>query len=437
MAYKLLQQKGDMIFDLPSGWEVKQTIFRQTDRVDVSPKELMIEALAGPIGSAPLQGLLRPEATVAIVVDDITRATPVKDLLPGVLEVIKTGGIPPARVDIVIGNGTHRPLSAREMETRVGREVFRDYRVQNHDARSPDLVVMGEVEGYGPVSFNPIVAKAEVKIILGSISPHVHNGFGGGPKNIMPGICDFNTIRRHHLKNCLDPRSLVGITEDNPFLHDTIQIAKLARVDFAIQCLYDAYGRICNVLAGDVFAVHETAIKQETEQLGIQVHGKTDVTIVSSFPYDEGVQIMKSFLPSAMVTRPGGSIFVVTELTEPLPDFFLESVKTVRSGDCDEAQTRLLEKLDRHEPLVEGAGMDFTLALVLIFCVSRQFNLTMIGHNVLEEAAAAMGYEYSPDLTAALQREHKARQEASVSVIPGGGYIFPIVSDPFYLFGDR
>jgi nickel-dependent lactate racemase len=437
MEYKLLQQKGDINFDLPAQWEVKQTIFNEKDRINISPKELMIEALAKPVGSAPLQELIKPQATVAIVVDDITRATPVMDLLPHVLEVIGAQGVPRTHVDIVIGTGTHLPLSEAQIEARLGPEVVRDYRIQNHNASSPDLVIMGEVEGYGPISFNATVAKADIKIVIGSISPHVHNGFGGGPKNIMPGICDYNTIRRHHLKNCLHPRSRVGITVDNPFLHDTIQIAQLARVDFAIQCLYDAFGQICDVLAGDVFAVHQAAIKQETEQLGIQVPAKTDVTIVSSFPYDEGVQIMKAFLPSAMVTKPGGTIFVVTELTEPLPDFFLESVRTVRGGDCDKAQTRILEKIARHEPLIEGAGMDFTLALVLIFCVSQQFKLTMIGHDVLRETAAVMGYDYSPDLGTALRREQVDRQKASVNIIPAGGYIFPIISEPFYLSGDR
>ncbi len=437
MGYKLLQQKGDITFDLPIQWEVKQTIFRETDRMNISPKEMMMEALAKPIGSAPLQELIKPEVTVAVVVDDITRATPIKDLLPGVLEVIGARGVPRTHVDIVIGTGTHRPLSEQEIEARVGPEVVGAYRIQNHDARSPDLVVMGEVDGYGPVSFNATVAKADVKIIIGSISPHVHNGFGGGAKNIMPGICDFNTIRRHHLKNCLHPRSRVGITVDNPFFQDTIQIAKLARVDFAIQCLYDAFGQICDVLAGEVFAVHEAAIKQETQQLGVPVSTKTDVTIVSSFPYNQGVQIMKAFLPSAMVTKPGGTIFVVTEITEPLPDFFLESVQAVRGGDGERARTRVLEKLARHEPLVEGAGMDFSLALVLIFSVSQQFKLTMIGHEVLREAAAAMGYDYSPDLATAFQKEQADRQEASISIIPAGGYIFPIISEPFYLFGDR
>jgi len=432
---KLLQRKGDLIIDLPPQWKSEQTIFKEGRKVDASLIELMMRALAEPINSPQLEELFRPDCKVAIVVDDITRPTPIKDLLPRVLELIENRGVPRGNVDIVIGTGTHRPLTDGEIEERLSSAVVSNYRVHNHNSKSPDLVIMGEVPEYGPVSFNSIVARADVRIIVGSIIPHVHSGFGGGPKNIMPGICNFDTIRQHHLKNVLNPHSQVGIVEENPFLSDTIQIAKLARVDFAIQCLYDAYGNIYDILAGDVFAVHQTGIKKQTEQLGVPVTGKTDVTVVSSFPYSEGVQIMKAFMPAAMVTKPGGTIFVVTELTEPLPDFFLESIRAVRGDGSDEAEASVLDKLGRNEPLIDAA-MDFNMALILILSVSRRFKLTMIGHEVLHNAASTMGFGYSPDLATTIEEGSSRRKEATVSVIPAGGYIFPMISEPFYLFGN-
>jgi nickel-dependent lactate racemase len=434
---RLIRYSGDLEFRLPPGWDLGQTFFKDFKTVDQSPKDRMMEAMAQPIGVPPLQEILNPRTSVAIVIDDKTRPTPVSDLLPVVLELIEAQGIPPSQVDIIIGNGTHLPMSDEEIEARVGRETYRKYRISNHDARSPDLVVMGEVEGYGPVSFNPRVAGSDIKITLGSISPHIHNGFGGGPKNIMPGVCDFNTIRRHHLKNYIHPGSRIGITKGNPFLQDTIQIARLARVDFTVQCLYDCNGRIFEVLAGDLFAVHEAGIKRETEMLGIPLEAKSDITIASSFPYDEGLQIMKVFLPAAMVTRPGGRIFIVTEASEPLPEFFLQSVRKVWGVHRDEARAEIIQKLKAHEPLIKGAGIDFTGALVLIFSVSLQFKLTLVGSEVLREAASLMGYDYAPDLDTALMEEHENhRPRAMVNVIPAGGYIFPIIQEPFYLFGD-
>ena len=425
-----------MNFNLPAGWELQQTFFQAPQNVERSPKEILIEALARPIGTSPLQEFLSPEVTVAIVIDDKTRSTPVAELLPVILNLIEGRGVPPSQIDIIIGTGTHLPMNDREIQAHVGQETFRKFRIRNHDARAADLTTMGEVDGYGSISFNSRFAKSDVKITLGSISPHIHNGFGGGPKNIMPGICDFNTIRRHHLKNYLHTGSRIGIIEGNPFLKDTIEIAKLARVDLSIQCLYDANGRICEILTGDLFAVYEAGIKRETDMLGVAMVGRSDVTVASSFPYDRGLQIMKVFLPAAMVTKPGGKIFVVAEITEPLPEFFLQSVQKVWGNNIDEARSLIIRRLRRHEPLIEGAGIDFTGALVLIFCISIGFKLTLIGPEILREAAATMGFGYAQDLPTAFHNEIEQCPHATVNIIPAGGYVFPITSEPFYLFGD-
>lgn len=435
MTCHVLQKNGILELELPQGWTLQQVLFRETPPVQAPLERLLSDGLTEPIGTPPLPAVLSPGMSVAVVVDDLTRATPVRQLLPELLRAVHEKGIASDSVSIVIGTGTHKPLGPEDVRLRLGAEIAGTYRVVNHDARAHDLVVMGEAGDYGPVAFNRTVAEADFKIVLGSISPHVHNGFGGGPKNIMPGICDFRTIRRHHLKNALDPRSRVGIVEDNPFLQETVEIARLAGVDFAVQCLYDSFGRICRVLSGDVFAVHEAAVRIETRTLGIPVAERSDVTIVSSYPYAEGVQIMKAFLPAGMITRPGGSILVFSELSKPLPGFFLDSVRKVRGNGGQEAEEEILRKLARHEPLVEGAGMDFSLAMVLVFAMSRKYAMTMVGPEVLREAAEAMGYVYAPSLQAALERESARRPKASVSLIPAGGYVFPILADPFYLFG--
>lgn len=430
---KLLQKKGDLFVELPPKWKIVETIFKEPARVEGSPSQLMKRALDNPIGSPRLGELLRPGSKVAIVVDDLTRQTPVRDLLPGILEVISQRDVPAKNVDIVIGVGTHRPMTQEEIEERVGVELVARYRIQNHDAHSSELVVMGELPGYGPVSFNAAVARADVKISVGSIIPHVHNGFGGGPKNVMPGICNFDTIRRHHMKNALPPGSRVGIVEGNPFLTDTIRIAELAGIDFTVQCLGDTVGQIYEVLAGDLLEVYDAGVKKQIEQLGVPVSSQADVTLVSSYPYDEGVQIMKAFMPAALATKDGGSIFVVTELVKPLPDFFLESVRKVIGDGGSQAEVLALERLKRCEPLIEGAAMDFNMAMILILAMTRRFNLVLVGHGVLRDAADAMGCGYSPDLRMALDKESRKIEEASVSLIPGGGYIFPIISEPLYL----
>lgn len=434
---KLLLNKGNLPVRLPAGWEVTQTIFRASQPVKASVEELMMQGLSTPLGSPKLEALLEPGSRVAVVVDDLTRHTPVSDLLPGLLKIFEGKGVPRENVTIVIGTGTHRPMDQKELEARLGEGVARAYRVENHDARAKDLVVMGEAPGYGKISFNGTVMKADVKIIVGTIIPHVHNGFGGGPKNIMPAICDFETVRKHHLKTTLHPRSRVGIAEGNPFLEELTSIARLARVNFAVQCLNDSFGKVYKVLAGDVFEVFREGIREQSAALGVPVSGKTDVTVVSAFPYDEGVQIMKSFMPSAMVTRLGGSIFVVTELTESLPPFFLDSIERIKGDDACVIDPSASEKLGRCEPLIEGVGVDFNMALILVLAVAKKFNLSLVGHRVLEDLARVMGCKYYPDLDQAFEEEGQKGEKKTVSIIPAGGYIFPIIGEPFYLLDEQ
>jgi nickel-dependent lactate racemase len=294
---------------------------------------------------------------------------------------------------------------------------------------------MGELPEYGKISFNATVMNADVKMTVGTIIPHVHNGFGGGPKNIMPAICNFDTIRKHHLKTALHARARVGVAEANPFLEDLTAIAKLARVNFTVQCLNDSFGKVYDILAGDIFEVFRAGMERQSQALGVAVSGKTDATIVSAFPYDEGVQIMKSFMPSAMVTKLGGSIFVVTELVEPLPAFFLDSIRKIKGKDECIIDPVAAEKLNRCEPLIEGVGVDFNMALLLVLAVAKKFNLALIGHEVLQDLAKAMECKWYPDLDIALQQESKKGEKKTVSVIPAGGYIFPIISEPFELLG--
>ncbi|MCU0596715.1 MAG: lactate racemase domain-containing protein [Desulfobacterota bacterium] len=432
---KLLLKKGDLQTDLPSSWEVKHTIFKEAQTVRAGLQEMMSGALSKPIGSPRLEELLKPSSRVAIVVDDLTRHTPISDLLPGLLKVIESEGVPKGSVTIVIGTGTHRPMDPKEIEARLGKAVASAYRVENHDARSKDLVVMGELPGYGKIAFNATVMKADVKVTVGTIIPHVHNGFGGGPKNIMPAVCNFDTIRKHHLKTALHQRARVGVAESNPFLDDLTAIARLAKVNFCVQCLNDSFGQVYDILAGDVFEVFRAGMERQSRALGVSVSEKTDVTVVSAFPYDEGVQIMKSFMPSAMVTKIGGSIFVVTELVEPLPGFFLDSIRKIKGKDECVIDPGAAEKLSRCEPLIEGAGVDFNMALLLVLAVAKKFNLVLIGHEVLKDLAKAMECKWYPDLKSALQKESKQGEKKTVSVIPAGGYIFPIIEEPFELLG--
>ena len=89
----------------------------------------------------------------------------------------------------------------------------------------------------------------------------------------------------------------------------------------------------------------------------------------------------------------------------------------------------------KFEPVIEDAAMDFNMAIILVLAIANRFNLVLVGQDVLLSAANAIGCKYSCDVAGAVKNESKfGNNKMSVSLIPAGGYIYPILSEPFELF---
>src|SRR6266545_3931999 len=102
------------------------------------PATAIREALARPIGSAPLAEIVRakrvdPSAlTVAIATSDITRPVPYKGeggILGPLLSSLAAAGVRRENVILVVGTGTHRPSTAEEKARMFGADVAGAYRV--------------------------------------------------------------------------------------------------------------------------------------------------------------------------------------------------------------------------------------------------------------------------------------------------------------------
>jgi hypothetical protein len=63
-----------------------------------------------------------------------------------------------------------------------------------------------------------------------------------------------------------------------------------------------------------------------------------------------------------------------------------------------------LEKLQKHEPLIEGGPMDFNMALILILSVAQRFDVGLVGHQVLHPAAEIMDFNYFADMETAIKK---------------------------------
>ena len=83
---------GDSSLNLhfPTEWDIH--VVAQTNQPALTDSG-MREKIGNPSGTSPLSELVKGKRRVAILIDDIQRPTPIKRIVPLVLEELKAGGI--------------------------------------------------------------------------------------------------------------------------------------------------------------------------------------------------------------------------------------------------------------------------------------------------------------------------------------------------------
>ena len=113
MMYSLPYGKVEIFFKIPEGFKLtiaEPKLKSSVDNVNAATKK----ALLHPINSRKLSETVSGKRTACIVVTDITRACPDKELLPPLLEEIEKG-VSRNNITILIASGMHREMSHEEM----------------------------------------------------------------------------------------------------------------------------------------------------------------------------------------------------------------------------------------------------------------------------------------------------------------------------------
>ena len=75
------------------------------------PMAELERGLHAPIGAPPLRESARGARDVVILADDLTRRTPVRLIVPLLLEELNAGGVRDEQIGVIIALGTHRPTT--------------------------------------------------------------------------------------------------------------------------------------------------------------------------------------------------------------------------------------------------------------------------------------------------------------------------------------
>jgi len=281
----------------------------------------LVHGLDQPIGCAPLVELARGKRTAAIAVCDITRPVPNRITLPPLLERLHAAGIPHEGITILVATGLHRGATGAEIETIVGADIARRYRVENHDAK--DFAAhqsLGSTLRGTPIYIDRRFAAADLRITLGFIEQHIMAGFSGGRKLVAPGLAAQETIKiLHSPKFMREPMATEGSIDGNPLHEELLEIARIAKHDFILDVTLTKDREISGVFAGQPIQAHAAGVDFMRQNSTFPMPEMADAVITSSAGYPLDLtfyQTAKGITAAQHIVKRGGRILLLGECTE-------------------------------------------------------------------------------------------------------------------------
>ena len=165
------------------------------------------------------------------------------------------------------------------MVRKLGEDIVRNYRVYNHNAFG-NLVEIGKDKAGTPVLINREFLNCDVRIGIGSCTPHPMNGFGGGGKLLFPVLAGIETTTANHLRREF---TKVGNQKCNfGFRQDIEMLSRLVENFFKIDAIINSKMDIVDLYAGDVIEEYYEAIKSAAVVNAIDLGEPKDVVIVNA-----------------------------------------------------------------------------------------------------------------------------------------------------------
>jgi hypothetical protein len=270
------------------------------------------QAIESPVDSQPLKHCVAAGARIAIVVDDPSRWTPIREALPIILRRLHAAGIRKEDVTISVGVGRHHAVSAEAMGRRVGDSIAANYRCFSPPVdKLSDYVDLGSTRHGVPVRvFRPVV-QADLRILVGSVLPHLQAGFGGGYKLIFPGTSHRSTLAAlHHqgLGNQSDTAGLLGgDVASNPMRQSIRDAASKLGPCWSISHLIGGQGQVFRVVAGRPDTVQDLLSAEARKRFCAAPAPAADVIIAGNHPWPgDPMQSFKVLLHHRAACRSGG-----------------------------------------------------------------------------------------------------------------------------------
>ncbi len=439
-------QWGDDVLavPLPADWTVQQIATPTIIPAGNDWPERLARALTRPEAMRPLGELLssKPDARIAIIVEDITRHSPLTKILEIIFREIRHAGIPNENIEIIFATGMHRAITPEEATRKIGTLAEQiTWRCNPWRDRNA-YVHLGVVDDGGyrmEVLVDRRVVEADVRIIISSVSPHLQAGFGGGYKMLIPGCSHLETIRRLHLCNIpRRARQQVGQSSNINRMRRLIDKAgKLLDsqhgVSFSVQYILDMAGGVATVASGDVITCQRMLAKSCSATCGVILNAPADVVITSAYPRDFDLwQSFKAIANTCWAARENGVIICLTRtpggvnmpmVSSPIPPRRIRQfVRFIGANALSSLIMRLAPSL----------SSDAIFFIRIALQILQRNTLVMVSPTLAKTDAKIPGiYLFdTPQAAIAAANAELGPGNKRVVVFPAGGITYPVLPKP-------
>lgn len=398
-----------------------------TINADTNWQNQLCSKLDNPDAGPALNTLLSHGQHIVILVEDNTRHTPVKEILPLLCEYLVSHGCPLKNQEILIAPGTHRTLTEEELWEKLGDYVMQKIKVSQHDFNNAeDLIQLDDVYIDNmriPVMVNRIAVDADLLIGLGNIIPHPNAGYSGGAKILDPGCCGSETVSATHAAAALMGYLPLGM-EENACRDSIEQVANKVGLDFIINVVLNENNDVVGVVTGDFIKSHRAGVKIAKKVFGVPIKKPVDILISSSFPYDiDYWQCEKALISAYFAVKKGGIIIFAAPCIEGIAhnhDDFIEWLKL----DSNELENSISEIWEGTRPgdLI-AAGIALGAAMV-----REKAEIYIYTTGLSKETIKNIGYTYFENLQDAINAALIAIPGGSIGILPRGGDCMPYIA---------
>lgn len=417
--------KDTITFNVPE----QQLIFdgsMQKTQALLDLKETVRIRLDAPIGCPPLKEMLKPGDRVLILIEDATRSTPVREILPVLVDYLQEAGIPLANIEVMTAPGTHRMMTQAEILDKVGPDMVAKLKISQHDYEDESVLITLDSIRIGdmtiPVQINRKISQVDFIIGIGNIIPHSDAGFSGGAKIMQPGICGYPTTAATHIAAAMLDEIPLGQV-NNPCRQGMEEVARKAGLKFIINTIKNYNNEVIEIVAGDLVEAHREGARIAGAAFATRLPELADIVVVSSHPADMDFwQAGKGVTCAYFAVKPGGIIIFASPCYEGLahnhPRFlewlgmsYKDIIAAISSAPISDKSIDLI-------------------SAVLAVCNSRareKAHIHVVSDGLSPKEKEVLGFRSFDSVQEALEHALELKPDARIGVLPRGGDCLPVL----------